>query len=155
MLKPALTLCLLALCAAAQAAESDRHFVVPDGYTANKSPPFSNGIMVGNTFYVAGHIGIDPATGQAATDIDTEIRLLLDAVKHTLEKGGLSMDDIVSATVYCTDLTLYDKFNAAYRSYFHGEHYPTRAFIGVAQLVRGARFEISAVAVKAAAPKAK
>jgi 2-iminobutanoate/2-iminopropanoate deaminase len=63
-----------------------------------------------------------------------------------LEKGGLTMDDLVSVTIYCTDLDLYDKFNAVYRTYFH-EHFPARAFIGVAKLVRGAHLEIAAVAV--------
>ena len=58
------------------------------------------------------------------------------------------MDDLVSVTIYCTDLDLYDRFNAVYRSYFHG-HYPARAFIGVGRLVRGAHFEIAGVAAKA------
>jgi 2-iminobutanoate/2-iminopropanoate deaminase len=71
----------------------------------------------------------------------------MDAVKQTLSDGGLSMDDLVSVTVYCTDLSLYDSFNAVYRSYFHGP-YPARAFIGINQLVRGAHFEIAGVAVK-------
>jgi 2-iminobutanoate/2-iminopropanoate deaminase len=111
------------------------------------APPFSNGMMVGGTFYVAGHLGLDPATGKAASDPETEVRLVMDAVKQTLEKGGLTMADLVSVTVYCTDLDLYDKFNAVYRSYFH-DNYPARAFIGVSKLVRGARFEIAGVAVK-------
>jgi enamine deaminase RidA (YjgF/YER057c/UK114 family) len=73
----------------------------------------------------------------------------MDAVKHTLERGGLTMADLVSVTIYCTDLDLYDKFNGVYRSYFH-DNYPARAFIGVSKLVRGARFEIAGVAVKPA-----
>jgi 2-iminobutanoate/2-iminopropanoate deaminase len=71
-----------------------------------------------------------------------------------LEKGGVGMDDLVSVTIYCTDLSLYDKFNAAYRSYFH-QHFPARAFIGASKLVRGAHFEIAGVAVKPSAAKAK
>jgi 2-iminobutanoate/2-iminopropanoate deaminase len=146
-------LIVLGICAMqAQAAGEDRSYVLPDKYDPNTSPPFSNGIMVGNTFYIAGHIGLDPATGQAPADTDTESHLLLDAVKATLEKSGLTMDDAVSLTIYCTDLALYDKFNAVYRSYFHG-HFPARAFIGVSKLVRGAHFEIAGVAVKE--PKVK
>ena len=68
-------------------------------------------------------------------------------VKATLQKAGLTMDDLVSVTIYCTDLSLYDKFNGIYRGYFH-EHYPARAFLGVDKLVRGAHFEIQAIAVK-------
>jgi 2-iminobutanoate/2-iminopropanoate deaminase len=140
-------------CGAMQAQAADeRHYVLPDKYDPSTSPPFSNGVMVGNTLYIAGHIGVDPATGQAPADIEAETHLLLDAVKSTLEKGGLTMDDAVSLTIYCTDLALYDKFNGIYRSYFHG-NFPARAFIGVNKLVRGAHFEIAGVAVKA--PKAK
>jgi 2-iminobutanoate/2-iminopropanoate deaminase len=57
------------------------------------------------------------------------------------------MDDLVSVTVYCTDLQLFDSFNAIYRGYFHG-HYPARAFIGVAALLRGAHFEVAGIATK-------
>lgn len=52
-------------------------------------------------------------------------------------------------TVFCTDLTLYDRFNAIYRGYFHG-HYPARAFIGASQLVRGAHFELQGIALRPA-----
>lgn len=71
----------------------------------------------------------------------------MDAVKHTLEKAGLQMDDLASVTVYCTDLALYDTFNVVYGGYFHG-HHPARAFIGVARLLRGAHFEVAGIAVK-------
>jgi len=131
------------------AADPGRSYVVPPAPKAGAGPgaPFSNGVMVGETFYVAGHIGMDPATGQAAADVDTEARLVMDAVKHTLEEAGLTADDLVSVTVYCTDLDLYDKFNAVYRTYFHG-NYPARAFIGIDKLVRGAHFEVAGIAAK-------
>jgi 2-iminobutanoate/2-iminopropanoate deaminase len=134
--------------AAALAADSGRHYVPAPPPTGNApGAPFSEGVMVGGTFYVAGHIGIDPATQKAAANVDSEAHLVMDAVKQTLSQTGLSMDDLVSVTVYCTDLSLYDAFNAVYRGYFHGQ-YPARAFIGVNQLVRGAHFEIAGVAVK-------
>lgn len=115
------------------------------------SLPFSDAVLSGDTLYVAGHLGIDAHTGNAAADPATEARLVMEAVRHTVEAAGLRMDDLVSVTVYCTDLALYDMFNAVYRSYFHG-HYPARAFIGAAKLVRGARFEVQGVAVRAPRP---
>jgi 2-iminobutanoate/2-iminopropanoate deaminase len=144
----AISLCVLAA-HAAHAADSGRTFIAPPGADPKTAPPFSNGVMTGGTLYVAGHLGLDPATGKAAADPETEARMMMDAVKATLERGGLSMADLVSVTVYCTDLDLYDKFNAVYRSYFH-DNYPARAFIGVAKLVRGAHFELAGVAVKPA-----
>lgn len=113
--------------------------------------PFSDAVRLGETLYVAGHIGIDPRTGNAAASPETEARLVMDAVKHTLERAGFTMDDFVSVTVYCTDLSLYDTFNGIYGGYFHGRH-PARAFIGVSKLVRGARFEVQGVAVRTPRP---
>jgi 2-iminobutanoate/2-iminopropanoate deaminase len=135
------------LAAAAHAADADRSFITPPGADPKTSAPFSNGVMIGGTFYVGGHLGVDPATGKIPAEAEAETRFLMDAVKQSLERGGLTMADLVSVTVYCTDVDLYDKFNAVYRSYFH-DNYPARAFVGVAKLVRGAHFEIAGVAVK-------
>jgi 2-iminobutanoate/2-iminopropanoate deaminase len=132
---------------AAQAAPERAYIDHPVGPNGVKLP-FNDAVRSGDTLYVAGHLGIDPKTGNAAADADTEARLLMDAVKRTLERAGFTMDDLVSVTVYCTDLGLYDTFNGIYAGYFHGPH-PARAFIGVAKLVRGAHFEVQGTAVKA------
>ena len=113
--------------------------------------PFSDAVRQGETLYVAGHLGLDPATGNAAESPEAEARLVMEAVKKTLERAGFTMDDFVSVTVYCTDLSLYGTFNGIYAGYFHG-HHPARAFIGVSKLIRGARFEVQGVAVRAPRP---
>jgi reactive intermediate/imine deaminase len=114
----------------------------------NPKLPFSGAILAGNTLYLSGRIGIDAKTGQAPAQIDDEIKLLLDHVKATLTEAGLTMDDLVYVQIACTDLALYDKFNAAYRSYFSGKDFPAREFIGVASILRGGHFEMQAIAVK-------
>jgi 2-iminobutanoate/2-iminopropanoate deaminase len=111
--------------------------------------PFSDAVFSGDTLYVAGHLGLDPHTGSAPSDAATEARLVMEAVKRTLESAGLTLDDLVSVTVYCTDLQLYDTFNSIYRTYFHG-YYPARAFIGSDKLLRGAHFEVQGVASRGA-----
>jgi len=116
--------------------------------------PFSDAVLADGTLHVAGHLGIDPHTGNAVADPAAEARAVMDAVQHTVQAAGLRMDDLVSVTVYCTDLALYDTFNGVYRGYFHG-HYPARAFIGVAQLLRGAHFEVAAVGVKPVQPASR
>jgi len=144
----ALSLLAIALFAGAvHAAAPERTFITPPGADPKVAAPYSSGVLVNGTYYVSGHLGIDPATGKVPADAEAEVHLVLDSVKQTLERAGLTMADLVSVTIYCTDLDLYDKFNAVYRSYFQ-DHYPSRAFIGVAKLVRGARFEIAGVAVK-------
>ena len=69
-------------------------------------------------------------------------------VKQVLESQGMGMDDLVSVQVYCTDFSLYDKFNGIYRTYFTTKDLPAREFIGVASLLRGGHFELQAIAVR-------
>lgn len=114
----------------------------------NPQLPFSGAILAGNTLYLSGRIGIDPKTGMAPSEIDVEIKLLLDRVKATLVQAGMSMDDLVYVQIACTDLSLYDKFNAVYRSYFTTKDLPAREFIGAGSLLRGGHFELQAIAVR-------
>lgn len=113
----------------------------------NPQLPFSGAILAGKTLYLSGRIGLDK-TGKAPADVDEEIKLLLDHIKATLVHAGMSMDDLVYVQIACTDLSLYDKFNAAYRSYFTTKELPAREFIGAATLLRGGHFEIQAIAVR-------
>ena len=109
--------------------------------------PYSDGILAGNTLYLSGRIGLDPKTGKPPAEIEDEVKLMMDGFKATLGQAGMTMDDIATVTVYCSDLSLYDKFNAAYRTYFTKDA-PARAFIGAGSLLRGGHFEMQAIAVK-------
>jgi 2-iminobutanoate/2-iminopropanoate deaminase len=137
------------------AADAAPNYIVTDHSAARAQLPFSDGVVAGNTLYVAGTIGVDPKTAddpkgaRVPDDPAAEARLALDGIKRTVEAAGFKMDDLVAVQVYCTDLGLYGAFNDVYRSYFHG-HFPARAFIGVDKLVRGAHFEVAGTAVKGA-----
>jgi 2-iminobutanoate/2-iminopropanoate deaminase len=113
----------------------------------NPQLPFSGAILSGNTLYLSGRIGLDKS-GKAPADVDEEIKLLLDHVKATTVAAGMTMDDLVYVQIACTDLSLYDKFNTAYRTYFTTKDLPAREFIGAATLLRGGHFEIQAIAVR-------
>ena len=130
----------------ATAQTNDRkHIVIRRQVAANA--PFSEAVLVGNSLYVGGHIGIDPKTGKPGATPEEEARLLMETFKRTVEAGGMQMDDLVSVTVYCSDVSYYDAFNAVYRGYFHGD-YPARAFIGSGKLLFGARYEMEGIAIK-------
>lgn len=128
-----------------QAGKRERRYINIGGRPMDL--PFSDGVLVGDTLFLSGRIGIDPRTMQAASDVQEEIRLMLDGVRATLEAAGMAMDDLVYVQVYCTDLSLYDTFNAAYRKYF-GKNMPARAFLGAESLLRNARFEMQAIATR-------
>lgn len=128
------------------AAETDRKHVVLHPSAARSALPFSDGILVGNTFYVAGTIGFD-GSGKVPASAEQEAKLAMDGVKQVIESEGMTMDDLVSVQVFCTDLALYDTFNGVYRTYFH-DQFPSRAFLGAASMVRGAHFEVMGIAIK-------
>jgi 2-iminobutanoate/2-iminopropanoate deaminase len=137
---------VLLACLIAPSETSNRKHIVLQREAA-KTAPFSEAVLVGNTLYLAGHIGIDPKTGKPGATAEEEARLVMESLKRTVEASGLTMDDIVSVQVFCSDVSVYDSFNAVYRSYFKGD-YPARAFIGSGKLLFGARFEVQGIAVK-------
>lgn len=138
-------LMLMAFCTIAGAA--DRKYIVKPRASGMAALPFSDGVLVGNTLYIAGHIGLDSKTGQAPADAEQEARLVMDGVKQTVEQAGLTMDDIVSVQVFCTDLKYYETFNNVYKTYFHGD-YPARAFVGAGSLLRNGKYEVLGIAIK-------
>lgn len=109
-------------------------------------------MLAGDTFYMSGHIGLDPATMKPPADAEQEARLMLDAFRETLSQANLAMADLVFVQVFCSDVSLFDKFNAAYRMYFDSE-FPARAFLGSGPLLFGARFEMQGIAVKPSKPR--
>jgi len=122
------------------------YFLPPAGFGPL---PFSNGVLVGDTFYMSGHLGLDPATKKIPANIEQEIRFMLDGFRGTLSRAALAMADLVFVQVFCPDISLFDQFNSVYRTYFSHD-FPARAFIGSGPLLLGAHFEIQGIAVKRA-----
>jgi 2-iminobutanoate/2-iminopropanoate deaminase len=118
--------------------------------TSTPMYPFSPGLVHGNTLYVSGHLGVDLETGRCPADMETEARAMMDAFQRTIEGAGFKMDDLVTVTVFCTDLTAFRLFNTVYTQYFK-QPFPARAFIGVDKLLLGTHFEIQGTAVRDAA----
>lgn len=121
-----------------------RHINLPGRTSAL---PFSDAVLVGETLYLAGRIGLDPVTGRAPADVNAEIQLLLDGVEAVLAEAGMKMDDLVSVQIFSPDLSLWEPFNAAYVKRFSKE-LPARAFIGSGPLLLGGRFELVGIAVR-------
>jgi 2-iminobutanoate/2-iminopropanoate deaminase len=129
------------------AAQDRKYIVMKRLTTAANNAPFSEAVLVGDTLHIAGHIGFDPATGKPGATAEDEARLVMESFKRTVEAAGMSMDDVVSVQVFCSDVSLFDVFNGVYRTYFHG-NFPARAFLGSGKLLFNARFEVLGVAVK-------
>jgi len=147
LLSTALTIAVLATATLTCAAQDRKHIVMKRATPAAANAPFSEAVLVGDTLYVGGHIGIDPATGKPGATPEDEARLVMESFKRTIEAAGMNMDDLVSVQVHCSDVGFFDAFNGVYRTYFHGE-YPARAFLGSGKLLFGARYEVLGLAVR-------
>jgi len=130
--------------AVAASAQTDRTFV-KSKLAAERHLPFSNAVRVGDTVYIAGTTA-DPDRLAKGLSIEQEATDLMDQVKQTVEKAGMTMDDVVSVQVFCADLGLYQSFNSVYNKHFHDD-FPARTFVGASKLLFGARFEVNAIAV--------
>lgn len=143
----AVAVVVLAAGLASSAQDDRKHIVLKRANATANSAPFSEAVLAGNTLYVSGHIGIDPATGKPGATPEDEARLVMDSVKRTIEAAGMTMDDLVSVQVFCSDVSFYQVFNGVYKTYFHG-NYPARAFLGSGKLLFDARYEVMGTAVK-------
>ena len=148
-MKVSLVLLIFVIVAAAihSTAQERKYIVMKRATPAAANAPFSEAVLVGDTLHIGGHIGLDPATGKPGATPEEEARLVMEGVKRTVEAAGMTMDDLVSVQVYCSDVSFYAAFNGVYRTYFHG-NFPARAFLGSGKLLFDARYEVLGLAVK-------
>lgn len=125
----------------------------PPGRVYLKSPfieqmhlPISGGVLAGDTLYIAGTIGVDPDAKEPIS-ATKEAQVIMSRIQDVVQRAGMTMNDIVSIQVFCTDMRSYGAFNRVYRAYFR-RNYPARTFVGVTKLGAGARFEVKGIAVR-------
>lgn len=110
--------------------------------------PYSQAILVSDTLYCSGQIAISPKTGSMITDnVEAETEQVLENLGGVLHSVGMDYVNVVRCTVYLRDINDYAQVNEIYSRYFN-ERPPARVAVQVAALPRGARVEISCVAVR-------
>ena len=107
---------------------------------------YSQAVRAGNTVYLSGQIGLDPATMQMVDGIEAQIHRVFSNLKAVAVAAGGSLADVVKLNVFLTDLGHFAKVNEIMAQYF-SEPYPARAAVGVKELPRGALVEADAVMV--------
>lgn len=105
---------------------------------------YSQAVKVGNTVYLSGQIGLDPASMELVEGIDAQVRRVFDNLSAVAAAAGGSLADIVKLNIFLTDLGNFALVNSIMAEYFQ-EPYPARAAVGVASLPRGALVEADAV----------
>ena len=105
---------------------------------------YSQAVRVGDTVYLSGQIGLDPATMQMVDGIDAQIVRVFENLKAVAEAAGGSLNDVVKLNVFLTDLANFARVNETMAAYFSAP-FPARAAVGVKELPRGALVEADAV----------
>ena len=109
--------------------------------------PFSDGVVAGNTLYVAGQEGRAADGKLADGGTAGETRAALETIQNVVKRAGFDMKDVVSVTVFLADIKDFDEMNKVYKGIMPDPK-PARATVQVSALVGGAHIEISAIAVK-------
>ena len=108
--------------------------------------PYSQAVKVGNLVFVSGQVPIDPATGELVEGgAPDQAEQCLKNIRAILEAAGMTMANIVRATVYLTDLNNFGAVNEVYAGFFAGD-YPARVCVEVSGLPKEALVEIDAIA---------
>jgi 2-iminobutanoate/2-iminopropanoate deaminase len=112
--------------------------------------PYAPGVGVGNTVYLSGQIGLDPASGNLVEGgTEAQAKRVLENLGAVLKEAGLGYANVVKSTIFMVDLAEFAKVNEIYATYFPaGGVPPARSTVQVAALPRGARIEIDFIAVR-------
>jgi reactive intermediate/imine deaminase len=86
---------------------------------------YSQAVRAGDTVYLSGQIGLDPATGQLVDGIENQIQRVFGNLKAVAAAAGGSLAEVVKLTVYLTDLAHFGRVNEIMAEYFD-KPYPAR-----------------------------
>ncbi|MCL6232263.1 MULTISPECIES: RidA family protein [Acinetobacter] len=107
---------------------------------------YSQAILVGDTLYLSGQIGLDPYSMELVEGIEAQIRRVFDNLKAVCEAAGGTLADIAKLNIFLTDLSNFQLVNQIMGEYF-AQPYPARAALGVASLPKGALVEMDGVVI--------
>ena len=105
---------------------------------------YSQAILVGNTLYLSGQIGLDPYSMELVDGIEAQIRRVFDNIKAVCAAANASLADISKLNIYLTDLSHFQLVNQIMGEYF-AQPYPARAALGVASLPKAALVEMDGI----------
>ena len=106
--------------------------------------PYSQAVRAGNTVYLSGQLGLDPATGNLAEGIDAQAHQVFRNLRAVAQAAGGELDDVVKLTILMADLADFAKVNEIMATYFKPP-YPARATCQVAALPKAAQLEVEGI----------
>ncbi|REK67402.1 MAG: deaminase [Brevibacillus sp.] len=106
---------------------------------------YSQAVKAGPFLYASGQIPLRPDGTLVEGDIVDQAHQVFANIKAILAEAGLSLADVVKATVFIKDMNDFGRLNDVYAEYF-GDHKPARSTVEVARLPRDVKVEIEVIA---------
>ncbi|MGO8695498.1 MAG: RidA family protein [Rectinemataceae bacterium] len=106
--------------------------------------PYSQAVSIGDFVFCSGQLGLDPASGELASDVRAQTDRAMRNLRAVLAAAGSGLDRVVKTTIFLADMGDFAAVNEVYGSFFSGS-YPARSTVQVAGLPKGGRVEIEAI----------
>ncbi len=109
--------------------------------------PYSQAVLMNDTLFISGQLGIDPSTGNMGEGFEAQANLVFHYIKAILEAAGMGMSHVVKASVFLNDMNDFGQLNEIYGRQFSAP-FPAREAIQVARLPKDGLVEISIIAMR-------
>lgn len=121
--------------------------------TTNNAPapigPYNQGILVNDTLYLSGQIGLDPRLMKMVEgDVKKETEQVMENLKNVLEAAEMTFNHVIKSSIFLSDMEDFGQVNEVYGSYFLNDTAPARETVAVNTLPKNVRVEISMIAIK-------
>lgn len=108
--------------------------------------PYSQGITIDQLFFSSGQIPLTKEGVMIDGDVKEQTHQVFQNLQAVLKEAGSSLDQVVKATVFISDMNEFADINEVYAEYFK-EHKPARSCVEVARLPKDAKVEIEVIAL--------
>ncbi len=108
--------------------------------------PYCSAVVYGDTVYMSGVIGVDPAVGKPVEGGTlAQAKQVFENIRTILGELGLTMDDVLKTTVFLKDLSDFAEVNKLYAEYF-APNFPARSCVEVSKLPMDLAIEVECIA---------
>ncbi len=111
--------------------------------------PYNQAVKAGGMLFISGQIALDATTAELykGGNISEETRLVMEGIKAILEAAGSDFSKVVKSSIFLLDMSVFGMVNEVYSRYFERATAPARETVAVVGLPRGAKVEISMIAM--------
>jgi len=108
---------------------------------------YSQAIQMGNLIFTSGQLPVDLVSGKFIYDgIEKQVVRVLENIKAILEDNGSSLEHVIKATIFISNIKHWDTVNKIYSDYFKNSLPPARSIITCSEIHHGLEIEMEVIA---------